>query len=223
MRLTLNQVSSIPKTTTILSVYVGLLIVWTLYRAFTHNSIWVEELFIKGIIFLLPFVVLPLYSSQPFKDLGLTTTNFFKSVCVGVGVGLLLGLAGVLINYIRYQDLAPSFFRGLSAGQIGAYLILAIITAFWEQLLFSGYFLHQLKWTITKEVTLVGLVGIMFSLIHLPAFVFIQHQSPPEMIVNLLLLVALGAGCAILQLRTKNLIAPIMAHVLWGVTLFIFR
>lgn len=214
---------TLPFTTSkVISIYIGMYIIWAMYRAFFHTSLWIEEIVIKGAIFMLPLIVLPLGKKEPLRALGITTTNFFKSASIGIGVGVALGLAGASLNLIRYQTLLPASISGIITGQIGAYIILAIITAFWEQLAFSGYFLTQLITTTNNEITAVSLTGILFSLIHLPAYLFLHHQSLPALIINLVLLVMLGAGCAILQLRTKNLIAPIMAHVMWGVMLFLF-
>lgn len=215
-----SPVITFPK---VLLLYAGLLIVWATFRAFFHYSVWVEEIIIKGIIFSLPLLILPLPSKSPLQALGITTTNFFKSVSLGIGAGIALGLAGVGLSFLRGEHLFPTLFPGLTSEQVGAFIILALITAFWEQLLFSGYFLAQLKPILTEEIPLVIMVSLMFALIHLPSLVFVQQLSNASIAGNLLILSALGAGCAILRLRTGNLIAPIMAHTLWGITLYLFR
>jgi membrane protease YdiL (CAAX protease family) len=66
-------------------------------------------------------------------------------------------------------------------------------------------------------------VAGLFSLIHLPALVLVQEMGAAQLLLSQILLFSLAMGNGILMLRVKNLIAPIMAHSLWGVTVFLFR
>lgn len=209
------------RTKTILA-FIFVFFSWGLYR-FLHLSfpIWLEETVIKGAIFSLPLIFLPPPRQPLFVALGITRRNFFKSVYFGISFGMVLGLAGQLGNFLRHQGFVFSQF-GLTTGNIGAFLILSLITAFWEQLLFSGYFLSQLHEYINSETHLVFLVGFGFSLLHLPALMS-NTATASQIYLNFLLLFSLGISCAILRLRFNNLIAPIMVHALWGVTIFLFR
>jgi membrane protease YdiL (CAAX protease family) len=75
---------------------------------------------------------------------------------------------------------------------------------------------------VKQEQRLILIVGGMFSFLHVPALV-VQQLGRGQMILSLLLLLSLGMGNAILMLRTKQLMAPVMAHVLWGATIYLFR
>jgi len=87
---------------------------------------------------------------------------------------------------------------------------------------FSGWVLTKLSSVIKREQLLVVVVGIMFSVLHIPALL-VQQLSIFQVLLSVVLLVGLGVANSILMLRTRNLIAPVMAHALWGVTVFLFR
>lgn len=204
-----------------IALYGVVVVIWSIYRLFFHTSVWLEETVIKGLIFGLPLLLLPVPASVK-KQFGISTTNFFSSVYIGIGLGIVLGLIGQIGNLLRHQQFVFQDY-GLTSGALGAFLILALITAFWEQLLFTGYFLPKLQPHLKSELVLLMVVGIMFTLIHVPAFIVVQHQTVSQILISSLLLVSLGVGCAILKIRQNNLIGPIMAHALWGVTIFLFR
>jgi membrane protease YdiL (CAAX protease family) len=184
--------------------------------------VFVEETVIKGLLFSLPFFLLPIQDKNPMKALGITSNNFFQSVYLGIILGLILGLVGQAGNFIRHQTILFSGFNVTSAN-IGAFLILSLITAFWEQVLFSGFFIYQIARISNNEMIQVTVAGLLFSFIHLPALLLVQHADVNQLTLSLGLLFTLGMGCAILRLRLNNLIAPIMAHALWGVTIFLYR
>jgi membrane protease YdiL (CAAX protease family) len=203
-------------------IFIFVFLLWALYRYINISvPIWIEETFVKGIIFSLPIILLPPTKKPILKTLGISRTNFLKSVYLGIAVGMVLGFSGQIGNLVRHGQFTFSTY-GITSATIGSFLILSLITAFWEQLLFTGYFLSQVSKFISSEINQILIVGAGFSLIHLPALLLNQAASA-QIILNLLLLFSLGVSCAILRLRLKNLIAPIMIHALWGVTIFLFR
>jgi hypothetical protein len=202
--------------------YIFVLIIWSFYRFLNLGlPIWLEELFIKGIIFSSPLILFPLRQKSALKTMGIARTNFFQSVYLGIAIGMVLGLAGQAGNLLRHGEFSFQTY-GITSATIGSFLMLSLITAFWEQLLFTGYFLARISKTVTSEINQTLLVGLSFSLIHLPALI-LNHSASAQIVLNLLLLFSLGISCVILRLRMKNLIAPIMIHALWGVTIFLFR
>lgn len=205
-----------------LLIFVLTLILWSFYRYMNPSlPVWIEETLVKGLIFSIPILLLPPSPKPILKTLGINRQNFLKSVYLGITIGMILGLAGQVGNLLRHGQFTFTTY-GITSATIGSFLILSLITAFWEQLLFTGYFFHQLQTFISSEITQVILVGVGFSLIHLPALL-LNHLFLSQIVFNLLLLFSLGVSCAIFRLRLKNLIAPIMVHALWGVTIFLFR
>lgn len=207
----------------LLLMYSGLLVVWTTYRYLFHLPIWTEEIVIKGLLFSLPLFIFPLPEKSKWETIGFSRKNLFPSVYMGILIGLLLGFAGEIGNFLRHNTLRFSTFGLNSSGELGAFLILSLITAFWEQLLFTGYFLELIQSVVKNESSAVIITSLLFSLIHLPAYMFVQQMNLSQTVLSLGLLFTLGVSCSIIKLRQKNLIAPIMTHALWGVTVFLFR
>jgi len=208
--------------TKLLAIYGGVFIVWTCIRLFTHASVLLEETLIKGAVFSVPLLLFPVFNKGKAMPLGISGDNFFNSVYAGIILGLVLGLAGQAGNLVRHHSIIFSA-NSLTSANIGAFLILSLVTAFWEQLLFAGYFLPFTARIFSSELLQVSITGSLFSLIHLPALMLVKNSSFAQIYLSLILLFTLGVSCAILRLRQKNLIAPIMAHALWGVTIFMFR
>jgi membrane protease YdiL (CAAX protease family) len=183
--------------------------------------VWVEEGLFKAIVFGLPVVWLVRKEGLGWRDLGISGDNFFVSVYLGLALGVVLGLVGQVGNVMRYGILQIQS-QGLTSEMLGGFLILSLVTAFWEQLVFAGYLLHSLSRVIRDEQLLVVVVGSGFALLHLPTLV-VQQLDWGQIALAVGLLLVLGTGSAILRLRQKNLIAAVMAHALWGVAIFLFR
>jgi hypothetical protein len=207
----------------VIGLYVFVLVTWALYRYLLRFPVWFEETWLKGLVFGAPVFWLALKKDRwRLADLGITSKNLFSSVYLGLGLGIMLGLFGQMGNLIRYGGLQFSN-SNLTADAVGGFILLALITAFWEQLLFAGYMLPWLSRLLRDEVLTVWVLTVLFMIIHLPALVFAHELEPASIILSLGLLGLLGAGGFILALRQKNLMAPILAHALWGVTVFLFR
>lgn len=202
--------------------FIFVFMLWGFYRYLSLSvPLWLEEVVIKGVVFTLPIFLFPPTPKPILKTLGISRHNFLQSVYLGIGLGMSLGLAGQAGNLIRHGQFSFESY-GITSGTIGSFLILSLVTAFWEQLLFAGYFLSKVAKFIKSEIYQVMIVGFGFSLIHLPALLH-NHSTPSQIILNLLLLFSLEVSCGILRLRLNNLIAPIMIHAMWGVTVFLFR
>jgi len=140
---------------------------------------------------------------------------------LGLGLGVILGFVGQLGNVIRHGTLIFEGY-GITSEALGGFIVLSLVTAFWEELVFMGYILKRLEKVLVREGIRVAVVGGMFAILHFPALAT-SGTSILQLVISLILLTLLGMGNAILMLRQKNLIAPIMAHALWGVTVFLFR
>lgn len=203
-------------------IYLGILLTWGFYRQLMQLPPGVEETILKGLVFGVPvFYVTFKKNRQTFLDLGITNVNLQKAVVLGIIFGISLGFAGQLGAFIKYGALGVKT-SGFDLPAIGNFILLAVFTAFWEQLVFAGFLLGRLGKVIHNEWKLVSLVGAMFALIHVPALIIIQRFMPLELLGTTLLLWSLSVGSNILMLRTKNLASPIIAHALWGSVIFIF-
>jgi hypothetical protein len=204
-------------------VFALILIIWGMYRFLLSYPVWFEETVLKGLVFGGPvFWVSFKKNSWSFKDLGITAAHLLPAVHLGLLLGFLLGLVGQLGNLLRYGQISLTDY-GLTSETLGGFLILSLVTAFWEQLVFAGYMLRRIFLVTKNELIAVMVVALLFVAIHLPALILIQKMGGPMLIVALLMLFLLQMGCGILRLRINNLAAPLLAHALWGVTIYLFR
>jgi hypothetical protein len=205
----------------VIAVYAVVFLVWGIYRWLSPFSLWFEELVLKGLVFGLPAVWMGIRRhGWSLVSMGLTSQRLFKSVYLGLGLGLSLGLVGELGNYFRYGQIQFSDY-GLTSEMVGGFLLLALVTAFWEGLFFYGYALQMIN-TVSSELVSITTIGFLYMLIHIPGQLH-QQLTGGEMIKALILLLTLGIANSILMLRMKNLAAPILTQVVWGVTIFLFR
>ena len=205
----------------VLGLYAVVLLVWGLYRLLFRMPVWVEESVLKALVFGLPVFWLAFKRDKlSSRDLGITSENMLMTVLFGLGLGVLMALFGQMGNLFRYGGLAMQQISFTSA-QLGGYIILSLVTAFWEQLLFSGYMLRQLVRVCSDEWIPILTVALLFALLHVPALVFVHAVGLTHLLLSVALLVLLSLGTSVLMLRTKNLIAPMMAHALWGIVVFV--
>jgi hypothetical protein len=206
----------------VILLYLVILLLWGLYRLLFRLPVWFEEVVLKAVVFGIPVYLTSRRHQWNWKDLGITGTNLSASVYMGIFLGVMLGIVGNIGNIIRHGGLALAPF-GLSSETMGGFLILSLITAFWEQLLFCGMFGRLLGEMFRDEWSQAWMVTLLFVGLHLPSLVFIQHLPAVQLAVAVILLVLLQLGNMILFFRYKNLAAPVMAQALWGVTVFLFR
>jgi len=202
--------------------YVGVFLVWGLYRSLSPLPLWVEEVVLKGLVLGgMVWWMGVVKEGMRWRDLGVTSEKLFASVYLGLGLGLVLGLVGQLGNWLRHGGLML-IDHGVSSEMVGGFLLLALVTAFWEGLFFYGYMLTQVR-RVLAEVPAVVVVGGAYTLLHVPALVIVAQLAWSEVIKALILLLVLGMANAILMLRMRNLAAPMLAQAVWGVTVFLFR
>lgn len=197
-----------------------LFVVWGLYRLLSPLPVWLEETVLKGLVFGggVYWVAVRL-EGWSLEQLGITSKRLFEGVMLGVGLGLLMGVVGSWGHFLRYgeQGLAA-----LSVSELGSFFLLALVTAFWEQLVFAGYVVQRLSEVLSEEWVAVFLAGLLFALIHVPALL-VQQVGVVQFMAHSLLLLSVGVGAGVLILRTRTLLAPIMAHAMWGVALYLFQ
>jgi hypothetical protein len=203
-------------------VYVVILYIWGLYRLLFRLPVWVEEILLKGLVFGGP--VYYVYKRYQWRliDMGVTGINLAPSVYLGVFLGIMMGLVGNVGNIIRHGALLLSD-QGVTTAGLGGFIILSLLTAFWEQLLFCGVFLRLAMELIVDEWNSAWLISGLFVLLHVPQLLFVQKLPWEQFMISSILLFLLQMGAVILMFRGRNLLAPVMAQALWGITVYLFR
>jgi hypothetical protein len=205
------------------TVYLVIFIVWGLYRYLFRLPTVFEELVLKGLVFGGSIAWVAYKNRWNASDLGIRVQELSSSVRWGLLTGVAVGLVGQIGNIVRHKGMLTMNY-GLEGEALGTFLLLSIVTAFWEQLVFSGYMLMRLKPLISDEWMRSWVVAFLFVLIHIPALLITSGiHGGGLLILSLILLLLMQLGANLLFYRFNNLAAPILAQALWGVTIYLFR
>ena len=194
---------------------------WSIYRLNFISIELVEEIIIKPIIFILPlFVFLRLeHKKINLKSLGLHIESWEKVILWGAIVGVLLSLEMILVSFLKGEVIDPGLF---SIGFVSANLLVSGATAFWEELLYRGFFLNHLQKIFTNLTWSNIISAVGFSLGHLPIAIAVLHYQNLELVVYLVLVLILGLINGFVFQKTGNIFAGVIVHILWNFTVGFF-
>jgi len=203
-----------------LAVY--LLIVWGFYRFLFKLPDEIEELVIKPIVWLLPVIYLVRKEKLGLESLGITFKNLFPSVYYALGLGAFFVIEALVINFVKYQG---EFNLGANIGALPLLpaLGLSFVTAFSEEITFRGYIFTRVWKFIKKELPANLLTSLFWAMIHVPVTVFVWKLDLTAALIYLFLTTLFGVGSAFVYARTKNIVSPILLHVLWQWPIILFR
>jgi len=163
----------------VFSYWAFLFIAWGLYRFLFRLPEEIEEGVIKPILWLgSVFWVVAIREKRPFfSSLGWKLKNIFPALYWGLGVGFILALEGILINWLKYGSFSfiKAPYQSVDIFLIG--LALSVVTSICEETVFRGFILNRCLEIIKKENGANILVSVGFALIHLPVVFFVYHYS----------------------------------------------
>ncbi len=202
-------------------VYTLVFLVWAIYRQLFFLPTWFEEVFLKAIVFGLPvFWVVLKREKKNLESLGMVTKGLLISIYLGLLLGLWMAVLGNIVAFFREGGVV--FNQDLGVKEFGDLMLLGLVTAFWEELLFMGYMLPRVVKNLGgDELVGVGFVAVLFALIHVPIQIS-EGVELAQIFLRFILLFSLGFGNGVLYLRFKNLAAPIFAHLAWGSVIYLF-
>jgi membrane protease YdiL (CAAX protease family) len=142
------------------------------------------------------------------------------------GHGLVFALACVDLLLIAYPFFAfstnqpPQLETYITTFWIGRFLTFTLGVALSEEVLYRGFFLGQFYQHIELEnkdnrLALALLTSqALFAIIHIPARVMTWGTEPDRLPLELFSLFGMGLAYAFIYLRTRSLVAAIVAHAL---------
>jgi membrane protease YdiL (CAAX protease family) len=208
------------KSAVVLSVY--LLIVWGFYRFLFKLPDEIEELVIKPVLWLLPVFYLIRKERQSLSSLGITFSNLFPAVYYALGLGAFFVIEAIIVNYLKYGG---EFDLGANIGALPLIpaLGLSFATAVSEEITFRGYIFTRV-WAFMKNEVLANLVtSVFWAMIHVPITIFVWKLDLSASLIYLFLTALFGVGSSFVYARTKNILSPILLHVLWQWPIILFR
>lgn len=199
-----------------------LLVIWGFYRFLFQFPSEIEELIIKPILWLVPIYVLVFKKEGLGLDsLGFTLKNLFPAVYMAIGLGAIFVMEGVLTNFLKYGHL--NFAANIGSAPFMTSLGLSFATAFTEETAFRGYVFTRL-WAVLKDEWMANLItSALWTTIHVPIAFVVWKLDLVSGITYLLLTAIFGIGAAFVYGKTKNIVSPILLHVLWEWPIILFR
>lgn len=202
--------------------WVYLLVVWGFYRFLFQLPESIEEIFIKPFVWLIPVFYLLRKEKESVVSLGLTFKKLFPAVYYALGLGVFFVLEALVVNYVKYGG---EFNLSANIGELPfmTSLGLSFVTAFSEELAFRGYIFTRVWGYLKNELVANVLTSILWGLVHVPITVFVWKLDLSASLIYLMLTTIFGIGSAFVYARTKNILSPILLHVLWQWPIILFR
>jgi hypothetical protein len=199
-----------------------LFFIWMGYRMFFQGlPVWFDEGVAKALIFGVPVVWFASQSRFIANELGLNQEQLFPGLFLGIAVGGLYGFAALLIQVAAGQEVVQGSLFATSGFWWMAFL--ALLTAWWESLFFFGLPIQYVRSVAPwfSESLLAIFVVVLFLLFHAPLR-FVVTGVTPQFIIQMGLLTLFVVGQFIFYLRTKNMYALVLSHLLWGLVIELY-
>ena len=204
-----------------ISYYAYLFVIWGFYRLLFQAPAPFEELVVKPVVWLIPLYLLLKSEKASLQSIGIVFNNFFSVIYFVLSLGFLFSVFALLVNYLKYSGLNFNAYIGETTF-IGA-IALSFITAITEELAFRGYLLTRILSLFKNPWTANLLISILWAFIHIPIAVLDWRLAPGPLAIYCLLVFTFSVGTTFVFLRTKNIAAPILLHVLWQWPIILFR
>lgn len=203
--------------------YVFILLLWGFYRCLFRLPEEIEELVLKPIIWLVPVFYLISKEKDGLSSIGWSGKNLFKSLYLGIGIGIIFAIEGLVTHSIKYGGF--SFIRPTYASLPAFVMALGVslVTAVSEETAFRGYIFNRLHEVLKNEWLANLISSFAWTLVHLPITVFVFHYNLGQVVSFLFLTFIFGAGSAFVFARTKTVTASVLLHVFWGWPIMLFR
>ena len=199
-----------------------ILLAWSLYRYFFKLPEWADEFIAKPLVFVAPVIwYVRNKEKESLATLGLTGRNFFTSVYIGLGFGVVFALEGLAAHAIKYGKLDVNPIAAFR--EYGFFLIiLSLATAFSEELLSRGFIFNRL-YEKTKNLPYAAILSsVMFMLLHVPILVTMTKLQGMTLILFFVTDFVLGMANSLLYYNLGSLVAPILVHIFWNMTVALY-
>ncbi len=211
-----------PSLTSVYRLWAWILLAWALYRYFVHVPEWADEFIFKPLVFVVPVIwYVRTRERQALDSIGLTAQNLFSSIYIGLGFGVLFAIEGVVTHAIKYgtMDVNPI----TAFGQYGFFLILlSVATAFSEELLSRGFVFSRILDSSKNLIYATFVSSIMFMTLHIPILVTMNKLQGVTLILFFVTDFVLAVANSLLFYNTRSLVAPILVHIFWNMTVALY-
>lgn len=211
----------------VIGLYTFIFLVWGCYRFLFRLPSEIEELIIKPLVWLLPvFWILKGPSTSlrvNLTSIGWRISNLFKSLYLGIGLGIIFAVEGLIANNLKYGQLNLVKIPSLTSDLLIFSLFVSLVTAVCEETVFRGFIFSRLS-AVFKNEWLANIISSLgWVLIHLPIAIFVLHYLPAQIAVYLLLIFVFGFASCLVYGQTKTILASVLLNLFWAWPINLFR
>lgn len=196
------------------------LISWVIYRSLFEFPVWFDETVGKAVFFGLPvwlYVTMSGSKSIPDSFAGYKLKN---GLLLGILAGGVFGFATSIFALITRGGVVEASWLFTSEA-FWKEFILAIMTSFWETLIFFSLVQTViqekfLKWSVGQQVILVALI---FTAFHLPNIIL--RYEPYQVMGQIFLMTLFALGQGYLFASRRNAYALVLSQAIWGMVLLV--
>jgi membrane protease YdiL (CAAX protease family) len=204
-------------------IWAWVLLLWSLYRYFLKLPEAVDEFIFKPIIFLGPVLYyLKKVEKRPFSSLGITTKNLFPSLYIGIGIGFLFAIEGILANVVKNGNVLIAPIAAFKQYGFGL-LIISVVTAFVEETFARGFLFSRFLEKSKDNLPYAAIyTTAMFVALHVPVMVLSLHYQGLTLVLYFFTNIAIGLANAVIFRQTKSIVAPVLIHLFWNMTMALY-
>ncbi len=220
-----NMKPTVSRTQRVLNVWAIVLILWSIYRTKLVLPEWFDELVAKPFVFITPVYVYLTHVEKTsfFKGIGLTIKDFFSEVKVAVLIGLFFTIAGFAAHYVKNGGFSfAQTLLGQNPQSLLLIFVLALATATCEEILSRGFVLKRLYEESNNMFTSSFLASVLFLIIHIPILFTNLKLSGSQLLLFMTTDFILSLINSFIFLDRKNLIAPILIHALYNMSILLY-
>ncbi len=200
-----------------------IVLTWALYRYFFHLPEWADEFIFKPMVFVLPVLwYVKSREKATLASIGLTGKNLFTSVYIGLGFGFVFALEGLAANAIKYGKIEIVPIAAFEQYGMGMLILLSAATAFSEEVLSRGFVFSRLMAGKKGLIYSALLSTLMFVVLHIPILAFGLKLQGVVLLLFFVTDFILGFANALLLYNTGSLVAPILVHIFWNMTVALY-
>lgn len=209
--------------TSVFRLWAWILLGWSLYRYFFTLPEWFDEFILKPLVFVGPVLwYLRSIEKRNLASLGLTTKNLFTSIYIGLGFGFIFALEGLAANAIKYGKLTIQPIQAFTENGLLLLLVLSLATAISEEILSRGFLFTRI-YEKTKNLPYASILStLMFVSLHVPILVTSLRLQGFTLVLFFVTNLILGFANSLLMYNTRSVVAPILVHLFWNMTVALY-
>lgn len=199
------------------------LLAWSLYRYFFKLTEPIDEFIVKPLVFVLP-VILYVFKKerQSLVTIGITGRQLIKNVGIGLGIGLAFMLGGIGAHLLKDGTITFNLIGVAKTYGLPLLFLLSLATATSEELLTRGFLFPRLLKATKKLYWAALIITLLYLAFHVPILVTSLKFQGMTLIIYFWMNFILSYANCLLYAYTGSLVAPILVHLFWNLTVAVF-